>query len=283
MTREWRQRNPHASSKALVKELKVRSLTRPSKMGTRNLVSPDVVPAEWIICRMEDVCSEIVDGTHFTPTYVEQGVHFVSVKDIQGGEIDFSDTKKISASEHSELSERCNPTRNDVLITKSGTIGRCAIVNTDDPFSLFVSVALIRPAGKGLRSEFLKYALEYWVSTIDTASEITGTAIKNLHLQDIKALGVPIPSTVEQDKLIAAVTHALDWIDRLASEATSARKLVDHLDQAVLAKAFRGELLPQDPNDEPASVLLERIRAERASAPRDHPSRTRSSPGGRKA
>jgi type I restriction enzyme S subunit len=61
--------------------------------------------------------------------------------------------------------------------------------------------------------------------------------------------------------------RAFTWIDRLASEATSARKLIDHLDQAVLAKAFRGELVPQDPNDEPAGVLLERIRAERAGAP----------------
>ena len=60
---------------------------------------------------------------------------------------------------------------------------------------------------------------------------------------------------------------ALAWIDRLAAEATSARKLIDHLDQAVLSKAFRGELVPQDPSDEPASSLLERIRAERAAAP----------------
>jgi type I restriction enzyme S subunit len=52
-------------------------------------------------------------------------------------------------------------------------------------------------------------------------------------------------------------------IDGLAAETTSARKLIDHLDQAILAKEFRGELVPQDPNDEPASVLLERIRASR--------------------
>ena len=56
---------------------------------------------------------------------------------------------------------------------------------------------------------------------------------------------------------------AFSWVDRLASETASARKLIDRLDQAVLAKAFRGELVPQDPNDEPASVLLEQIRADR--------------------
>lgn len=56
-------------------------------------------------------------------------------------------------------------------------------------------------------------------------------------------------------------------IDRLAAEAAAARRLLDRLDQAILAKAFRGELVPQDPADEPAAVLLDRIRAERAVAP----------------
>jgi type I restriction enzyme S subunit len=55
------------------------------------------------------------------------------------------------------------------------------------------------------------------------------------------------------------------WIDRLASEVTSAKKLIDHLDQAILPKAFWDELVPQVPNDEPASVLLVGIREERAS------------------
>jgi type I restriction enzyme, S subunit len=75
---------------------------------------------------------------------------------------------------------------------------------------------------------------------------------------------VLLPPLNEQVEIVQRIESALNWIDRLASEATNARRLVDHLDQAVLAKAFRGELVPQDTSDEPASVLLERIRAERA-------------------
>lgn len=71
-----------------------------------------------------------------------------------------------------------------------------------------------------------------------------------------------------QAEIVHRIETAFAWIDRLATEATSARKLIDRLDQAVLAKAFRGELVPQDPADEPASVLLERIRAERGAAPK---------------
>jgi type I restriction enzyme, S subunit len=67
--------------------------------------------------------------------------------------------------------------------------------------------------------------------------------------------------------VVRRIDTAFSWVDRLASETTTARKLIDHLDQAVLAKAFRGELVPQDPNDEPASMLLQRIKAERATGP----------------
>ena len=81
-------------------------------------------------------------------------------------------------------------------------------------------------------------------------------------------LRLPIPTDIrEQQEIALRLGAAFRWIDRLASEGASARKLIDHLDQAVLTKAFRGELVPQDPNDEPASVLLERMRAERAVSP----------------
>lgn len=80
---------------------------------------------------------------------------------------------------------------------------------------------------------------------------------------DLKRLPIPLPSIPNQRAIIGRAETAFVWIDRLASEATSARMLIDRLDQAVLAKAFRGELVPQDAGDEPASVLLERIRAAR--------------------
>lgn len=84
----------------------------------------------------------------------------------------------------------------------------------------------------------------------------------------LNALTLPLPAIDEQRELVRLVEMALNWVDRLATDSTSARKLIDHLDQSVLTKAFKGELVPQDPADEPASILLERIRAERAAAPK---------------
>ena len=97
----------------------------------------------------------------------------------------------------------------------------------------------------------------------------TGTAgnMPKINSETVRSLTIPFPQTNdERREVVRRIDTAFAWVDRLASETTSARKLIDHLDQAVLAKAFRGELVPQDPNDEPASLLLERIKAERQIA-----------------
>ena len=88
-------------------------------------------------------------------------------------------------------------------------------------------------------------------------------ARKTLNIASLRDMKVTVPSLSDQRSAIRKVVRAFAWIDRIALETTSARKLVDHLDQAILTKAFRGELVPQDSNDEPVNVLLERIRAER--------------------
>lgn len=103
----------------------------------------------------------------------------------------------------------------------------------------------------------------------------TTTGLHTLSISKVAQLGIPVPDTMEQAEIVKKIEHAFAWIDHLAAEATSARTLIDKLDQAVLAKAFRGELVPQDPNDEPASVLLERIRAEREAVPAAKPGRGR--------
>ncbi len=263
LTADWRQENVSFSSSLLERAKSASGTKRPSKQTSRKLLPSVRLPSTWSSAQLEDLCSLIVDGTHFTPEYVEEGVAFISVKDIRDHEVHFDDCKFISEDTHRELSARCNPTPGDILLTKSGTIGRCAIVPEGQPFSLFVSVALIRPAIPEIISQFLLYALEYWIATIDVSQEITGTALKNLHLQDIKALEAPIPPFDEQKEILRRLTQAFNWLDKIAVNRDRAAHLLPKLEQAILTKAFRGELVPQDPNDEPASALLERIQTDR--------------------
>jgi type I restriction enzyme S subunit len=104
------------------------------------------------------------------------------------------------------------------------------------------------------------------------------TVLPKINQAGLSRTPFPLAPFGMQQEIGERVKTAFAWIDRLAAEATRARKLIDRLDQAILAKAFRGELVPQDPSDEPASVLLERIRAERGAAParvRRKPERSR--------
>jgi type I restriction enzyme S subunit len=77
-----------------------------------------------------------------------------------------------------------------------------------------------------------------------------------------------VPNLADQAAIVRRIDLAFTEIERLTAEAAAARRLLDRLDQAILAKAFRGELVPQDPADEPASALLDRIKAERQDTPR---------------
>jgi type I restriction enzyme S subunit len=116
----------------------------------------------------------------------------------------------------------------------------------------------------GISPEFLWW----WMQKLDLVSISNGSNVPQINNGDIARLPINVPSQQEQAQIAKLAESAFTWVDHLAANATSARKLIDHLDQAILAKAFRGELVPQDPSDEPASVLLEHIRSEHAVAPK---------------
>ncbi len=101
---------------------------------------------------------------------------------------------------------------------------------------------------------------------IDQGTQTTNLA--SISKRRVMALPVPVPSVDEAVETVRRIGAAFARADRLEAEAARARALIDRLESAILAKAFRGELVPQDPNDEPASVLLDRIRAKRAAAPK---------------
>jgi type I restriction enzyme, S subunit len=93
------------------------------------------------------------------------------------------------------------------------------------------------------------------------------TVLPKINQEGLNRTPFPLAPLRAQEQLAQRIDRAFAWIDRVAFEAADARRLIDQLDQAILAKAFQGALVPQDPRDEPANVLLERIRAARATTP----------------
>jgi type I restriction enzyme S subunit len=114
---------------------------------------------------------------------------------------------------------------------------------------------------KALLPEYLMYAL--MGEGEDIRNFGMGTTHTTIYFPEIRALHIALPPVKEQTEIVARTKEALFRADRLMEEATRALTILGRLESAILTKAFRGELVTQDPHDEPASVLLERIRAER--------------------
>lgn len=100
------------------------------------------------------------------------------------------------------------------------------------------------------------------------AGKTRGVAQKGINLADVRRLPIALPSRTAQREIVDRVEQLFTYADQLEAKVAAAKQRIDALTQSLLAKAFRGELVPQDPTDEPASALLERIRAQRAATPK---------------
>ena len=236
-------RSYETGAQLLQRVLETRSSQWQGKGKYKEPAAPDItdlpeLPEGWEWACVNQIAEKVVDGTHHTPEYVTEGIAFISVKDVRDGTIHFGDTKFISPSEHLELIKRCNPEVGDVVITKSGTIGRTALILTDRPFSLFVSVALIKPVKPVVISKFLRIALDGYIQSIDIAQDVKGGLLKNLHLEDLRLVTIPIPPESEQHRLVAEVERHLSRADEAVAQVTTNLKRSEVLRQSVLRRAF---------------------------------------------
>jgi type I restriction enzyme S subunit len=203
---------------------------------------PYEVPDNWVWVKLDSITEKITDGAHKTPNYVEMGIPFISVKDINNGTVSFGDTKYVSIETHNELKKRCHPENGDILITKSGTIGRTAIIRTDDEFSLFVSVALVKTNINTTDPRFLELYISHGIKLLAGQKFIKGSSIKNLHLNELKKFHIPLAPLNEQKRIANKVESLLNKIDQAKQLIDEAKETFELRRAAILDKAFRGEL-----------------------------------------
>lgn len=219
---------------------------------------PYKLPDSWVWVRLENLCSKITDGAHKTPKYTNSGVPFISVKDVYDNQISFDDTKFISQEEHNELYKRCNPEYDDILLTKSGTIGRTAVVKTRDEFSLFVSVALLKNYKNVINSNYLSLNIQDFFNKTNISQTIKGGVIKNYHISDMKEQLIPLPPLEEQQEIVRVLDEVLENENKV-KELLELEERIEILEKSILHKAFKGELGTQNSSDESALNLLKSL------------------------
>jgi type I restriction enzyme S subunit len=196
-------------------------------------------PMGWEVKKLGDITDKITDGTHKTPKYLGSGVTFLSAKNIKNTNLVFNDVKYISIEEHKELTRRCKPEFGDVLITKSGSTGSAAIVNTNLDFSIFESLALIKFSNDNLAPNFLKLYINSHGAKHQFAKMSKGGTIKHLHLNELRKVNIPIPPIELQNIFSERVKH----IEQQKEYMTSSLKELEDNFNCLMQKAFKGELV----------------------------------------
>jgi type I restriction enzyme S subunit len=225
------------------------------------------LPATWQNQRFERLIKSSFYGPRFgAESYTSNGVPTIRTTDINfDGTISLRDPPRVKVS--ADELERYKLTDGDLLVTGTGaTIGKCAL------YSQSVGPAI--PGAYLIRFRLYqkrllpKFALLFLSSPRGQQLLIGGTAAvaqPNVNAKSISRFTVPIPPIAEQRNIAHRVDELFALAGLVEARYAKAKEHVDNLNQSILAKAFRGELVPQDPNDEPASALLEGIRQARAA------------------
>lgn len=228
---------------------------------------PFDIPENWMWVTLGSILNKLTDGTHKTPKYTSTGVKFVSVKDMSNGFLSLENTKYISEEEHKELYARCNPEKGDLILSKVGTTGVPAIVDTTEPFSLFVSVALLKFDCKCIDVEFLYYMLMSPLVQAQATENTRGVGNKNWVLDAIASTMVVLPPLVEQKRIVAKIEELLPLVDRYATAYEKLEqfnaKFPEDMKKSILQYAIQGELVEQRPEEGTGEELYQQIQTEK--------------------
>ncbi|WP_294317626.1 restriction endonuclease subunit S [uncultured Chryseobacterium sp.] len=224
---------------------------------------PFEIPESWEWCRLNMILSKLTDGTHHSPVNVPSGdFMYITAKNIKSDGISLKDITYVSTDIHDEIFARCNPEKGDILYIKDGaTTGVTTINSMSNPFSMLSSVALLKPM-RYLNNHYLLGFLQSPICYNFTRNNMKGVGITRVTLAQMSRWLVPIAPLQEQNRIVEKIKLLLALVDNVETNKLDLAQFIRTTKSKILDLAIRGKLVPQDSNDEPASVLLERIKSE---------------------
>lgn len=196
----------------------------------------------WVEKTLKEVCAKITDGTHQTPKYFDEGVIFLSSRNVTSGKIDWNNIKYIDEKQHLEMHKRVAPRVGDILLAKNGTTGVAAIVDRDLVFDIYVSLAHIRVLDE-VTPEFMLYFINSPNAKKQFNKRLKGSGVPNLHLEEIREVEISFPkSKKEQNNLVQKLNNFSNETKKLEAIYNQKINDLEELKKSVLQKAFAGEL-----------------------------------------
>ncbi|GHY49494.1 restriction endonuclease subunit S [Vibrio cholerae] len=205
------------------------------------------LPASWQLVPLKYICSGFVkDGPHETPKFTDDGIPFLSVDGIQDNKLVFNGCRYISEEDHVRYSMKCHPKQGDVLLGKAASVGKVAYVDSNMDFNVWSPLAVIT-AKSNKYGKYIYYCLQS--SMLQAQCEIfaNSNTQKNLGMNTIDNLDMPLPSEHEADVITNFLDHETAKIDTLIEKQQQLIKLLKEKRQAVISHAVTKGLNPQAP------------------------------------
>jgi len=250
-----------AEKERLIKEGKIK---RSKKTASDDEIeAPFEIPESWEWVRLCDITELIEDCPHSTAKDEGHGYPLIRTPNVGEGYLNLDGVHRVSESVYNKRNARAVPETNDIIYAREAPAGNAAVIKENEIVCLGQRTVLIRPFKKYINSKLLAYFIISPHSRNSLISTAVGSTATHVNLESIRPFIIPIPPLPEQIRIVWSIERWFTLIDELESNEGDLLKAIDKAKSKILDLAIHGKLVPQDPNDEPASVLLQKIREEK--------------------
>lgn len=225
----------------------------------------DHLPKDWGWTTVEGISTAIVDCPHSTPSWTSMGRICVRTTEFRPGWLDLVNARCVSEDAYQQRTRRLKPEEGDILYSREGGIlGIACMVLPNVDICLGQRMMLIRIGQKALPS-WVTYVLNSPLILGRVRSLTGGSASPHLNVRDVKLFPIPVPPLDLQQHIVAEVERNLSVVDEMEATVAANLKRAERMRQAILRRAFAGQLVPPDPRDELATAPTMRIHREQTS------------------
>lgn len=274
LTAEWRESNP-----ALTDALELAAglggaheragghrvgNAAPPTEGVHDLTG-EMFPSVWMMTTLRELVrpdKPITYGILKPGPELAEGVSYVRVADFPDECLNLATIRRTSRA-MDEAFKRSRLAEGDMLLSIRGTVGRLIVIPRELTGANITQDSARLSIQHEVNSSFVLWYLRSEFAQRRMRGSVKGVAVRGINIGDVRALQIPLPSRPEQDEIVRRIETLLSLADRVAANHDAAVRRAAGLTPTLLAKAFRGELAPQESGDAPAAALLERLRGAR--------------------
>ena len=201
-----------------------------------------VIPQNWIKTRLGYLCNQIADGPHYSPEYVDDGIMFISARNVKVDRWEFDSAKYITEEEYQKICQRIIPAKGDVLYTKGGTTGVARVVDFDEPFQVWVHIIVLKPKNEKVNPYFLAYALNSTPCYEQSQLFTRGATNNDLGVTRVVNIELGLPPIDEQVEIVNHLNQQTEKIDNLIHSYENYIDLLQEYRTALISEAVTGKI-----------------------------------------